>query len=435
MAKIDGVQEISIDLLRPYENNAKIHGAEQVSQIAESIKEFGFISPCLIDRDYNIIAGHGRLMAAQKLGMDKIPCIFVEGLTETQRKAYILADNRLTELGEWDYNAISDELQDLKDRGFEIDLTGFSVDDILFEDIEDVWQETEEENEEEQEIVQPGEVWKLGAHRLMCGDSTKAEDVHRLMDGAVADLLETDPPYNVALGVGDSPEIAKIRRRRTDGLKIENDAMGDAEFIEFLKSALGNAVEVMRDGAAYYCWYASTSQKGFQTALEDVGLPPHQILIWVKNSLVLGRQDYQWRHEPCFYGWKDGAAHYFIDVRSLSTVQEYTESLNDLTKDELIEIISNIMDDTTTVTHVNKPSRSDLHPTMKPLSLIKKQIRNSSREGEVVLDLFGGSGTTLMACEEMRRKCYMMEYDPRYASKIVRRWEEETGLKAERIGE
>jgi len=242
-------------------------------------------------------------------------------------------------------------------------------------------------------------------------------------------MLITDPPYNVALGIGDSPEVAKKRMCRTDGLKIENDAMEADEFEDFLFAAFQNATNHMKPGAAYYCWYASTSQKSFQTALERADLLPHQIIIWVKQSLVLGRQDYQWRHEPCFYGWKEGAAHYFIDDRTLTTV---ADDLDGLTKERLLERIKELSALTTTI-YEDKPTRSELHPTMKPLGLFKKQIRNSSREGETVLDLFGGSGTTLIACEEMNRKCCMMEFDPFYASAIIKRWETETGFKAERI--
>ena len=431
MAKIADVQEVSLEKLRPYERNAKKHGAGQIEKLKASILEFGFLTPCLIDSDYNLIAGHGRVMAAKELGIQTVPCVFIEGLSDEQRRAYILADNRLGELGEWDIETVSEELSDLRALNFDITLTGFNVDDILFDEFEDEPLPVDETRDEPEIVIRRGEIWRLGRHRLMCGDSTNAEDVAKLMGDETADLLETDPPYGVALGVGDTPEIAKKRNRKTDGLKIENDALDLSDLRAFLSSAFRNASDHMKPGAVYYCWYASTSQKTFQEALEDAGMPPHEILIWVKNSLSLGRHDYQWRHEPCFYGWRGGAGHYFIDLRSLTTVQE--ADLENKEKPELVKLLRDVLDNFGTVFHEDKPNRNELHPTMKPVGLIKKQIRNSSREGEIVLDLFGGSGTTLMAAEEMNRRCFMMEYDERYASAIIRRWEKATGQEGMRI--
>lgn len=390
MAKTTEMVEVTVSSLIPYERNAKKHPEEQIEKIKKSIQEFGFISPCLIDKNNRIIAGHGRVEASKQLGIEKIPCVYIEGLTEEQRRAYIIADNRLTELGGWDMEIISEELAELKALDFDISTTGFNIDDIIFDEFDDDLPTQPEEKEEVQNIVKRGEVWKLGRHRLMCGDSTNPEDVAKLMDGKQADLLETDPPYNVALGVGDTPEIAKKRRRRTDGLTLQNDAMTETQFKGFLYRAFTNARDHLKDGGVFYCWYASRNQKTFQEALEEADLEPREILIWVKNSLVLGRQDYQWRHEPCFYGWKGGAGHYFIDLRSLTTVQE--ADLENKEKAELVELLQNLLDDIGTVFHEDKPSRNALHPTMKPVGLIKKQIRNSTREGETVLDLFGGSG-------------------------------------------
>ena len=417
MAKIDGVQEVSLELLKPYENNAKIHSETQVKQIADSISEFGFLNPCLIDKDFNIIAGHGRVMAAKKLGMETVPCIFVEGLTEAQRRAYILADNRLTELGEWDDSLVSAELSKLKEDGFDIQLTGFDIDDIIFADDEDIQFEDDQENVVlEEPRIKQGEIWILGKHRLMCGDSTNYDDVARLCDGDVADLLETDPPYNVDV-------------HNAKGDTIENDNLESEDFYNFLFSVFNIATCFLKDGGAYYVWHADSNGGQFRNALEENGLKVRQNLIWVKSHFNIGRQDYQWKHEPCLYGWKDGAAHYFIDMRSLSTVAEYNQVEN-LTKEELVKLLKTYQDDITTVQHEDKPVVDDLHPTMKPLSLIKKHIRNSSREGEIVLDLFGGSGTTLIACEQLDRRCYMMEYDPKYAERIIQRWEKETNEKA-----
>lgn len=416
MAKIDGVQEVRLADLVPYERNAKQHSAEQVQKIADSIKEFGFLSPILIDRAGNIIAGHGRVLAARQLGMEQVPAVYIEGLTEAQRRAYILADNRLTELGGWDASLVSSELDDLKASGFDIDLTGFSIDDIIIDESA-APEFTEEELDDlkaraKDPIIKPGEVWQLGAHRLMCGDSTKAEDVAKLMDGEQADLLLTDPPYGV-----------DYEGKTKDKLKIENDSASETEQIAFLSAAFRNAYNSMKPGAAYYCWYASMTQKAFHLALEASGLKPHQLLIWVKNAMVLGKQDYQWRHEPCFYGWKEGGAHYFIDVRSFTTVED---DLDRISREKAIERLKELSSFTSAI-YEDKPVRSELHPTMKPVELFKKQIRNSSRPGDLVLDLFAGSGTSIIAAEEMDRRCFAMEYDPVYADVIIRRWEEATG--------
>jgi len=430
MAKSVKLQEVAIDLLRPYERNAKIHPSEQVEKIKRSIEEFGFVTPCVIDGEYNLIAGHGRVQAAKEMGLETVPCVFVEGLSEAQRKAYILADNRLGELGEWDMETVSDELEELKDSGFDIDLTGFSIDNIIIED--DFGADLEEDfdsYETTPSIVKAGEVWKLGDHRLMCGDSTVAEDVDRLMGSVQADLLLTDPPYNVSLGHNEGAYKRGQRKHKADnGLLISNDSMPDDDFYEFLKRAFTNASDHMKYGASYYCWYGGTTEKQFRQALEDSDLIPHQTLIWVKNTGTIGRTDYQYRHEPCFYGWKEGGAHYFIDARTLTTV---TDDLDTITKEEAIERLKEISF-LTTAMYEKKPNKSPEHPTMKPLSIFKKQIRNSSREGGVVMDLFGGSGTTILACEEMGRVCYMMEYDPHFCDVIINRWEEATGLEAVR---
>lgn len=389
MAKIGGVQEVRTELLVPYENNAKIHSKSQVNQIAESIKEFGFISPCLIDKNFNIIRGHGRVMARKQLGMETVPCLFVEGLTETQRRAYILADNRLTELGEWDFDKVQIELKELEDLDFNIELTGFEdmseYNPVSFE-IQD-----DEYTDEVEERASVGQIWKLGKHRLMVGDSTCKEDVERLMEGQKADLLVTDPPYNVEY-VGKSK----------DELIIQNDRQSNQQFEEFLFKAFSNAYEVMKDGASYYCWYAFSSTQQFYSAISRAKLSLKQELIWNKNSLVLSRQDYQWKHEPCVYGWKETSSHNFYGDRKQTTVIDW-----------------------------DRPTQNTLHPTMKPVGLFSYLIENSSKESDVVLDLFGGSGTTLIACEHLNRRCHMMEIDPHYASVIINRWEELTHEKAE----
>jgi len=415
MAKTTELVEVAIADLVPYERNAKNHPEEQIEKLKRSIQEFGFVSPCLIDRGGNIIAGHGRVEAAKALGMGTVPAVYVEGLTDTQRRAYILADNRLTELGGWDMSLVSKEVEWLQDAGFNIDITGFTADDIFFDEIDVGFEEEPEPDPPAEAITKTGDIWQLGEHRLIVGDSTRPEDLAALMQDDRADLLITDPPYNV-----DYEGKAG---------KMANDNMSQEDFECFIFQAFSNAASHMKEGAAYYCWYPSASQKSTQTALELAGLPPHQILIWVKNALVLGRQDYQWRHEPCFYGWKEGGAHYFIDARSLTTI---FDDLDNLTREEAIERLKEYSAITSAI-YENKPTRSPLHPTMKPLGLFEKQIRNSSKEGDIVLDIFGGSGTALIACEEMGRRCRMVEYDPFYATVIIQRWEEQTGRKAAKI--
>ncbi len=393
MATTPRIELVSLDKLRPYENNARTHSPEQIDKLRASLREFGFVNPILVDRDYGIIAGHGRLMAAQAEGMETVPCVFVEHLTETQKRAYILADNRLAELAGWDDKLLQAELDSLKDFDFDVGTIGFEIGAIDFDD----WIRAEDDGFElgdeptEEPVSQRGHIYQLGRHRLMCGDSTSGDDVGALLDNATIDLMVTDPPYNVDYA-------------SADGKTIQNDSMGKQQFVDFLTAAFRNANEVMRPGAAFYIWHASSSQMQFEQAINEAGMDVRQQLIWVKNSLVLGRQDYQWMHEPCFYGWKDGAAHYFVDDRKQ-----------------------------TTVIHEDKPTRSELHPTMKPIKLIERLVKNSSRQGENVLDLFGGSGTTLVTCEQINRKCYMMELDEKYCDVIINRWESLTGERAQLV--
>lgn len=419
MAKTAKMQEVSIDDLIPYERNAKTHDAAQIEKLKASMQEFGFISPILIDEQKNIIAGHGRVMAARELGLKTVPAVYVEGLTEAQRKAYIIADNRLTELGGWDMQAVQSELQELEAEGFDTKITGFDLEDIVITD--DMGADLDEDKsvpDQPEKRTERGDIWKLGDHRLMCGDSTNPQDVETLMAGKYCDLLLTDPPYNV-----------DYTGKTKEALKIDNDAQDLQQFRDFLQAAFNNASAVMKEGAAYYCWHASRSMAEFRDALEEAGLTPRQYLIWIKNTMVLGRQDYQWRHEPCFYGWKEGGAHYFIDVRSFTTVWDKADEMS---RDEAIKALKELGSLTTTI-YEDRPTVSDLHPTMKPVGLFKKLIRNSSREGDLVLDLFGGSGTTIMAAEEMGRRCYTMEFDSHYCDVIISRWEETTGRKAVRV--
>lgn len=391
MGKIAEVQEVTLAKLIPYVNNAKKHPKEQVDLIERSIKEYGFLNPCLIDRDYNVIAGHGRILAAKQMGMDKIPCLFVEGLTEAQYKAYVLADNKLTEMGEWDMDLVLSELQDLEDMDFDISLTGFDMP----EDIEDPIEAEEVDIPEEVETrCKPGDLWLLGGvHRLICGDSTDVTVIERLMDGQQADMLLTDPPYNVDY-VGKTKEA----------LVIQNDKMGDSSFRQFLSDAFSASNCVMRKGAVFYIWHSGTEAYNFIGAIRDNEWLLKEVLIWAKNSMVMGRQDYQWQHEPCLYGWKDGASHLWASDRKQ-----------------------------TTLLHFDRPTKNLDHPTMKPIALFAYQIGNNTHEGDAVLDIFGGSGTTLMACEQLNRKSYTCELDPHYCDVILQRWEDYTGKKAELV--
>jgi site-specific DNA-methyltransferase (adenine-specific) len=399
-----------LDRLRPYERNARTHSPEQVAQIVASIQEFGFTNPLLVDGADGILAGHGRLAAAKDMGLAVVPVIVLDHLSATQRKAYILADNQLALNAGWDMDALRLELGDLQLEDFDLSLIGFSD-----EQLADLMPEVEQLPPEDADadavpeppadpVTQPGDVWLLGKHRVMCGDSTAITDVERLMDGTRVDLLLTDPPYNVALGMDETPEEAKKRNRRTDGLTIQNDKMQDDDFRQFLRDVYSAADSVMNEGAVFYVWHADSEGYNFRGAAKDVGWKVRQCLVWNKSSLVMGRQDYQWKHEPCLYGWKEGAAHYWGSDRCQTTVLDFS-----------------------------KPSRNGEHPTMKPLELFQYQVENSTKKGAQVLDLFGGSGTTLVACEKTGRHACLMELDPRYCDVIVKRWEQFTGKQAQRI--
>ena len=395
MAKIDRVQEVSIDLLQPYENNAKIHGEEQINRIADSIKEFGFISPCLIDKDFNIIAGHGRVKAAKKIGMGSVPCLFIEGLTEAQRKAYILADNRLTELGEWDFNKIDIELGSLESMNFDVSLTGFEISDLPSYDLEQHVQEDDYETEDVISRSKYGQVYQLGNHRLMCGDSTKIEDVEVLMDGQKASLVFTDPPWNVSYGSNENEHWGKQRT-------ILNDSMTTEEFKSFMEKSFKCMNWASKDGCMTYVVMSAQEWGNLMLSLKDNGYHWSSTIIWNKDRLVFSRKDYHTKYEPIWYGWKDG------DSR-LCPLKDRTQ---------------------TDVWDFARPLKSEEHPTMKPVALVAQAIVNSSHENDIVLDLFGGSGSTLVAAEQTNRCCRMMELDPHYVDVIINRWEKLTGLEA-----
>lgn len=389
------VRKIS-DLV-PYENNARIHSPEQIEKLRRSICKFGFLRPLLINSENGVLCGHGRMEAAKLAGMTELPCVLADHLSEEERIAYILADNELAEQASWDKDIVSAELIRLRDAGFDISLTGFAEEDIHLDIPADPYEDEDFDPEpQEGEYVEPGTLWRLGQHRLLVGDSTLREDVVKLMGGESADLLLTDPPYGVDYE-------GKTSERKT----IENDKLQGQAFLQFLTLAFSNAKEVMTNSAPYYVWHTDGDPAlEFRQALRQTGMPVHQCLVWVKNSLVLSRQDYHWQHEPCLYGWKEDGQHAWHADRKQSTVMEF-----------------------------DRPTKSLEHPTMKPVKLFAYQIGNSTIQGDRVLDLFAGSGTTVIACEQLNRKAYCMEKDGRYAAVIIRRWETMTGKKAEQINE
>lgn len=413
------ITERKIGDIKPYERNPR-RNDEAVKYVAESIREFGFKVPIVIDKNGVIVAGHTRYKAGIKLGLKEVPCIVADDLTEEQIKAFRLADNKTAEKAEWDFDLLEEELSEL----FNFDMEMFGFDDPI-EEMEEL--EADEDGYEVEIPEEPraklGDIYQLGRHRLMCGDSTLPEDVKKLMDGMPADMVLTDPPYNV--------NISNSR-----GMTIKNDDMDSSQFLDFLTKAFANVEMSLKAGGAFYIWFASKEHINFETALNNNRLIVRQELIWNKNSFVLSRQDYQWKHESCLYGWKDGASHYFVDNRTHTTVfEDQRPNIKKMKKEEMVKLLEEIFSDkvSTTVINEDKPSSNDLHPTMKPLKLMGRQIANSSKQGEAVLDLFGGSGSTLMACEQLDRKCYTMEYDPHYVDVIIDRWEQFTGRKAELI--
>lgn len=384
------IEYLPIGDLKAYERNAKLHPAEQIQQIKTSIQEFGFNDPVAVWNDNEIIEGHGRLIAAKELGYTEIPVIRLDSLTDEQRKAYMLVHNKLTMDTGFDLELLNIELGSIND----IDMTEFGFEFEMFsDDSSEVVEDDYNEELPEEPKSKLGDIYQLGRHRLMCGDSTNVEQVKVLTNGELVDMLLTDPPYNVA-----------YEGKTKDKLKIKNDNMEDTAFRQFLCSAFSAANEVMKAGAVYYIWHSDSEGYNFRGACHDIGWQVREVLIWNKNSMVLGRQDYQWKHEPCLYGWKDGASHLWASDRKQTTVIDF-----------------------------NKPNKSDIHPTMKPVGLFDYQIQNNTKGGDIVLDLFNGSGTTIIACEQNGRKAYCMELDPKYVDAAIDRWEKFTGQKAVKL--
>lgn len=383
------MQLISIDKLVPYVNNARTHSAEQILKLRSSLREFGFVNPIIIDREFNVIAGHGRLMAAKEEGIEEVPCVFVDYLTDAQKKAYILADNRMAMDAGWDDELLKIEIEELQNLGYDLEFTGFDEKELA--DLFGVDDKEVKEDEfdltaalEKASFVERGDVWFVGKHKLMCGDATSSEDVAKLMEDKKANLILTDPPYNVAF-------------KSSDGLTIQNDSMDNNDFYEFLYLSFKNMADHLENGGAAYVFHADTEGLNFRKAFIDAGFHLAGCCIWVKDSLVLGRSDYQWQHEPVLYGFLQNGKHPWYSDRKQTTIWNF-----------------------------DKPKKNSNHPTSKPLDLLAYPINNSTQANAIVIDTFGGSGSTLMACEQMNRICYTMELDEKYASVILRRYVEDT---------
>lgn len=427
MAKLKSIDDLKFD-----EHNFNKHTKDGMSLLEKSVREHNFGRSILVDKDNNIIAGNGIVETAKKLDKTKIKVVETTGdelvvvkrtdvdINSKAGREMALADNA-TSANDLAWN--EEELA-LAEKMWDVDIAGWGVDS--FKEELDAYREAEEDGYAENDnviepVVKNGELWQLGEHRLYCGDSTKITDIQTLMGGVVADLCVTDPPYNVDY-------------ESADGKSIANDNMGDDAFIQFLTDSFVNISEVLKDGGAFYIWHADSQGLNFRLAAEAAGLKIRQCLVWNKNSFVLGRKDYQCKHEPCLYGWKDGAGHYFCHRRDLKTVHEDKLDFDEMKKEDMKKLLEDIYSSyPVTVINEDKPLKSEQHPTMKPVRMIGNLITNSSRENEVVLDAFGGSGTTLIACEQLNRKCRMMEYDPHYCDVIIDRWEKLTGKQAVKI--
>ena len=400
------IEHLPVGDLIPFAKNSRTHDDGQVAQIAASIKEFGFTNPILIDEQGGIIAGHGRLLAARKLQLAEVPCIRLSHLSDAQKRAYVIADNKLALNAGWDDEMLALELGDLKDMDFDLSLTGFSTDEInaLLTPtvVEGLTDEDAVPEVPENPVTKLGDVWILGKHRLMCGDSTSIDQATKLCNGAAVDMLLTDPPYNVDM-TSKNLMLEKANKARKDKktFGMENDVMSDDKFRQFLRDAFVTADTVMKSGSVFYIWHADLEGYNFRGACNDAGWKVRQCLIWKKSVFAIGRQDYHWKHEPCLYGWKEGAGHLWAADRKQTTILEF-----------------------------DKPTRNGEHPTMKPVALFEYQMLNNTKGGDIVLDLFGGSGTTMLAAEKNGRVAYLMELDPKYCDVIVQRWQEFTGKTA-----
>jgi site-specific DNA-methyltransferase (adenine-specific) len=388
------IEIADINTIKPYENNPRKLKDSAIEKVAMSLKEYGFRQPIVVDKDRIIVVGHTRYRASKKLGFKEVPITIADNLTPEQINAYRIADNRTAEESEWDNELLKMEIKDLEAKDFKLDLLGFNEDqlnDMLFEEKQGLTDEDEIPEAPEEPISKLGDIWKLGNHKLICGDSTILNNYEKLFNENKADLLMTDPPYNV-----------DYEGKTKDKLTIQNDSKNDDDFLQFLTDAFNNCAIHLKLGCSFYIFHSDWYGLEFRQSIKNSDLELKQNLIWAKNSMVMGRQDYQWQHEPCLYGWKRGASHSWYSDRKQTTIIKY-----------------------------DRPSKSKLHPTMKPVGLVEYLIKNSSKQEDIVLDPFLGSGTTLIACEKQSRICYGIELDPKYCDVIVKRWEQFTGKKAE----
>jgi len=418
------VQQLSVEQLSSDPANARKHGDHNLATIVASLRRFGQQKPIVIDKSGVVRAGNGTLEAARQLGWETI-AVVQTALESSEATAYAIADNRTAELAEWDNEVLMGTLEGLQLEDPDLlAAAGFTDDELAA--IADEFREDDELDEDPTPAppatptTKPGDIYELGKHRLMCGDSTSEADVRALVGDTFVDAVVTDPPYNVA-----------YEGKTADALTIENDEMGDGEFYNFLLDAFTNACQVTKPGGPMYVCHADTEGVNFRNAYNAAGFELKQLLTWVKNSMVLGRQDYNWKHEPILYGWKPGAAHCWYGKFDKTTVIDDDIDLKKLGKPELIELINKYRNgEFPTAIRESRPTVSVDHPTMKPVNLIAFMVRNSTREGDTVLDLFGGSGSTMSACEQLGRRARLLELDPKYCDVIVQRWEALTGERA-----
>lgn len=409
---------LPIDDIKPNPNNPRTITNDQMDKLVKSIDDFPDmmkLRPIVVDENNTILGGNMRWQALKRRGDSEVEVIKAVGLTEDQKREFIVKDNLA--FGDWDWDSLA--------KQYSVDeLETYGMDDIQIEEPEPEIIEDEPPEPEDEAVSKLGEVYQLGDHLLICGSADSNGTLAKLMGTSLADLLETDPPYGVDLW-NLTPEEAKKQHHRTDGLTIQNDNMDRDEMADWLDDTFRTIDRYLKPGGSYYIWHASSTISEFYSAISDAIAEPRQQLIWVKNRIVMGRQDYQWRHEPCLYGWKGGASHYFIDDRSRTTVWEKPLEVDKMSTKELRELVKQMLetnDYPQSIVRFDKPAVNKLHPTMKPVELIAYQIKNSTRPGEIVLDPFGGSGTTLIACEQTNRICRIVELDPRYCDVIRKRW-------------
>lgn len=450
MTLTDKLVYLSISEITPYENNAR-YNDHAVEAVANSIQEYGFKNPIILDKNNVIIAGHTRYLAAKKLDLKEVPCIIADDLTPDQVKAFRIADNKTGELADWNFDLLEKEIKELTENGYDINLLGFNdeeMENILNKTIESMnhyldlrdgestgveFEPEPEAEEDEFEVSIPdeplakeGDIYQLGNHRLMCGDSTNKAHIQKLMNGEAADLVLTDPPYNMGYeGAGNTPD----EKRKQN--KIKNDKLPKHEFRAFLDAVIRNLHDNMKDGASFYMFYKELGDAAFINAIDESDLTFKQELIWVKNHLVLGGSKYQSMYEPCLFGCKGPSIKNWYTGRKERSVIESIDLMDEFQLRDAIKEIMEYFDPD--IIRNERQTKNDLHPTMKPIKLLSKFIKNSSKQGDIVLDVFGGSGSTLIACEQLNRTCYMCEFEPKYVDVIIERYEAFTGEKAIKI--